>query len=106
MKYLKTFENLLEPQIGDYVKCDPPGFEDEFFKKNIGRLIKIDIEHHGSEMKFYQIKFDVKVPEDIMKSFGSALGDNTLSLNDYEVSNFAKTKEDLETKLNANKYNL
>ena len=67
MKYLKTFENIKEPQIGDYVICseyDPGSSRTElenFLSNNIGQIINKHPAH-------YYVKYK-HVPKKLKLSF-------------------------------------
>lgn len=110
MKYIKTFENIDKPEIGDYVICDVEKgmFPDlyEFLKLHIGKVINI-VESNEP----YHVRFDVN-REYIDKSISSYhkriyKGKKlTIAFNRDEVKTFAKTKKELEIKINADKYNL
>ena len=98
MKYLKMYENFNTPQIGDYVYVKfSEKFSDANYKKledHVGEIEEYDGTH-------YNIKFDR------FEKLASSHKDFIhfwMSPNDIVV--FAKTKEELELRKNASKYNL
>ena len=106
MKYIKKFENLKdEPEVGDYTICISPNFVVnekliDFIESNIGRITKM-YDVSSLKSKKYYILYD-NVPISLEYYFDK----NTRIFNEDEIIEFAKTKEDLEIKLQANKYNL
>ena len=110
MKYIKKFENINTPEIGDYIICDvdQSRFQDlyEFLKSHIGKVIAIFVSNEP-----YHVRFDVN-REDLEASIsnyhkriykGKKL---TISFHPNEVKYFSKNKKDLELKINSDKYNL
>jgi len=103
MKHLKYFENIEEPQVGDYVICEElsnltPDICN-FISSNIG-IIEYTKNDDGETS--YYIKYE-NVPEDI---FFLTLRNNKRDMSREEIIHFSKNKEDLEYIINANKYNL
>ena len=107
MKYIKKYEEKSDkPKIGDYVKVNHNKFcviSKEIFKNNIGILVEIiqrevDLQLGGYP---YIVEFDDNVPVT-----GTSMDDNKISLSLAEIEAFASTKEELDIKLNAKKYNL
>jgi len=113
----KLFENKQEPQIGDYVICDIEVAIDikdinyvmeqkykNFLRNNIGKYVKnvpdarfsycIAYDYIPNEFKFFIRKYD---------DFPNV---QIIGVERSEILVFSKNKEDLEVKLNANKYNL
>jgi hypothetical protein len=90
MKYLKTFENVNEPEVGYFVIGDHINFTwaKNIIKSNIGEIIKID--NNSGEIP-YNVSYD---------------NDNIFKLYDNEILHFSKNKEDLEIYIQVNKYNL
>lgn len=110
MKYIKEYEELInhyDPQIGDYVICneiprkyignDDKNIED-FLKNNIGIYVK----NQNSVQNSYVVKFN-NIPKNMALRFDST-GQRAFSRN--EIIRFSPNKKDLETYINANKYNL
>ena len=109
MKYLRTYEKLDEPQIGDYVVCMEELSSDKdslsvikFLTNNVGQFI---IKNDNSIFKFfYLIKFE-NVPKRLSgKFFDGSKGCRRMSRD--EILYFSKDKEDCEIFINAKKYNL
>ena len=110
MKYIKTFENIDKPEIGDYVICDVEKgmFPDlyEFLKLHIGKVINI-VESHEP----YHVRFDVNREdiEDSISLYHKKIYNSkklTIAFNPMEIKDFAKNKKELEIKINSDKYNL
>lgn len=109
MKYLKTFENINQPDVGDYVICTDPGIEREqneefydFIHNNIGQITKIENEDNP----LYYIHYE-NIPDNLKFRMNTA--HYVLDEEPYRRKNityWAKTKKDLELRLIANKYNL
>ena len=106
MKHLKEFESIENnPQIGDYVICTDKiwiGQTDElndFLLNNIGQCIKIDINFIQGYL--YVIKYD-NIPI-FLDYFNKS---NYRNMGRDEILYFSPYKEDCETYLAANKYNL
>lgn len=119
MKYIKTYENSQKPpKIGDYVAINPSknlpvnniyiNIIKDFLKNNIGQIINIKKEKvmfpPGKLNKInymLAVKYE-NVPEDVSGFFKN----NIKVFNLSSVAAFGKTKEEVEIKLSANKYNL
>lgn len=124
MKYLKYFENTIEeqPKIGDYIlitvnQSRNPNIY-EFINNNIGKVTHIipDIKYGGVKTV---VEYDKEPPEYTLEYFNHDSDNNTYNcwfklihpskttLQQHITSYiFAPTKLELETKLNAYKYNL
>ena len=94
MKYLKTFENINEPEVGDYVICSSLAFNipnryRRIVKNGIGQIINKTNGSFGLE-KMYLIKYGKF--EEYFPAFNIIL--------------FNKDKETLEASIAARKYNL
>lgn len=111
MKYLKKFENLNNPiEIGDYVICDEAilDYTDKeymkainFVSNNIGKYVKYLIAD-----KYAVIQFE-NVPDDIKEYFSADDEfENCRNMYMFEIIMHSKSKEELESKLAADKYNL
>lgn len=103
MKYIKKFEDINEPEVGDYVICseEHDGLSKkliDFTSNNIGQLIEID----GTQYYPFVVKYDDNVPLELEVNFLH----NTRGMMRAEIIHYSKNKEDLEMILNANKYNL
>jgi len=99
MKYLRTYENLNSPQIGDYVKVNSSKFPElaNFFDNEIGKIFKIT----NDKSYPYEIIFDKSIA-------GSTYGpeDTTMAFSKVELLGWSSNVKDLEIKINTNKYNL
>lgn len=125
MKYLKYFEENSEPEVGDYVICQDKFYSqkiefENYLKNNVGKIIKktsdlykVAFDNEPSleilEYAFIQknnaiISYLMELNFDI-KTFQNKYS-NVVGFNINEIVEFAKTKEDLEAKIAAKKYNL
>lgn len=103
MKHLKFFEkNNKMPKVGDYILID---FQNKitgndgsvyFIENSIGKVIHI-------EHDVIYAKYDNVPIEYMNKYFNSS---DTLTIHYSWISHISKYKKDLETLLNAKKYNL
>ena len=110
----KIFEKINVPEIGDYVLCDYKNSNNilkDFLKNNIGKIEK-KINSYQLGIKtgeiYSKIKYDY-VPLEIQNFFTN----NFISPDDYyytinikNITDVAKTKEELELKIKAKKYNI
>jgi hypothetical protein len=117
MKYIKTYENINEPEIGDYVIGWSGYFSEktnDFLKNSIGKIT--NSKNNGYKNAEYQVNYD-NVPEDVYKSedfytFIPYKGTRFekpqyfVKLYRKEINHFSKNKEDLYIYLDSNKYNL
>ena len=118
MKHLKTFENINEPQVGDYVIC----YEDtidynlkSFISNNIGTIYKINKIYVNKNKNLecpYIIEYEnEKIPNNISISF-SIFDDSNIAkrnkrnMREEEIIFFSKYKKDVEAYMQANKYNI
>jgi hypothetical protein len=100
MKHLKTFEKYEDssPKTGDYVILSAYSLNKEyndFINNEIGKITR-------KTKNFYYIKYDY-VPYGIRKWFTD--GDRTTA-ELIDIKLFGKTKEEIELKKSANKFNL
>lgn len=97
MKYIKTFEKLGEPTIGDYVICVDKDYDDlefnNFLATSIGKVVKYQYDQ-------YYVEYD-NPPIYIEDTWG-----NPIRFILDEILHFSKNKEDLEIYVQANKYNI
>lgn len=104
MKYLKEFDRLYSnyPDVGDYViiNTTSKGAElKEFINNNIGVATSV-----GANT--LRVSYE-NIPDSIIMHFHRDDEGRLFSVEMIEdIVDFAKTKEDLEIILNANKYNL
>ena len=105
MKYIKTFESLDGPQVGDYVVCEEGiGINElcDFINNTVGKIIKID----KSVLFTYIVKYE-NIPQDFkiyFNIFGSL--DNSRGYSTNELLFWSKNKKDVEEYLMSKKYNL
>ena len=107
MKYIKKYENINKPQIGNFVVC-----QDQFTKlktfvnTNIGQYIKFSDEgHDGPTGRQYLIQFK-NVPPELYQLFKYYIEPNCRAYTLSEIIFHSKNKKDCEIFLTANKYNL
>jgi hypothetical protein len=110
MKYIKTYEDLkFEIQVGDYVQIKTHSSilnVKEFINNNIGIVSNINHTNDDIVVGYYDI------PKVIEKFFNKTYYKNnsifpfTRSFDLNRVVEFGKTKEELEMKILAKKYNL
>ena len=136
MKYIKTYEkiNIKEPKVGDYVICEEVipkwGFKTEnedylktcnFIATHVGKFVhKIkknvnDYEEDDIWVKnIYIIEYE-NVPKELRTFFSeneSRVKNKSKETKYYRrtqidnIKHISKNKEELEAKLNANKYNI
>ena len=103
MKYIKTYEQNIEPQVGDYVICQDGSYSVEnnyekktFISNNIGKIIKYDT---GSASYPYIVYYETAPSNYFTMGKTRPMGRN-------EIMHFSKNKEDCEIYLAAKKYNL
>jgi len=119
MKYLKTYEQNIEPQVGDYVICEDhlyirrSGRSIEFLDfllNNVGKIIgKNDDEYNFSSQYKYVIEYE-NIPQNIESCFDENRKNlnkrNVRAMKNSEILFFSPNKKDAETYIEANKYNL
>ena len=108
MKYLKKYEDVNKPEVGDYVYCqeDLLTSDDEtyykameFVKNNIGKILKKNPKYSDFFVVRYEnIPFELKEYFNVFKSSRNIKYD--------EIIYWGKTKEEVEAKINSEKYNL
>jgi hypothetical protein len=106
MKHLKHFENINEPEVGDYVMCEnyvnsDLKILDDFLLVNIGIITNI---HNQDKDYPYLIKFE-KFPEEL-KAYTEHNAGSEMLFKREEIVHFSKNKEDLYMYIQANKYNI
>lgn len=127
MKYVKTYEETTnEPQVGDYVICGDPGkfmkYKSKrdnfnyFLSRNVGNIV-----HKTSDL--YKVMYDAEPTIEVLeyafyeKNYHQIKNipnikifhdkwTNITGFNLDEILYFAPTKEEVEIKLNRNKYNI
>jgi hypothetical protein len=107
MKYLKHYEKLKRLRIGDYVICQEPYGEqnlDDFLAQNVGQYNdKFDSDEFPYDIKYFDI------PTNILEMYFSGGYDNndgTRQFSSDQIIDSSSSKQKLELKLLANKYNL
>lgn len=111
MKYLKTYESLNNPQIGDYVIC-----KDNQLSKKISSMIGQIVDKESDDFKesyssFYNAGYDFlvlykQIPEEFEYNFHKCKMGYVRPFFKTEIKFSAKTIEELELYINAKKYNL
>jgi len=108
MKFIKTYENMSEPEIGDYVICqNPPKWTsinksntemlNNFISSNIGKLVKNDIWHlpDNRNCKLYIIEYQ-NIPNEIEEDFIFNQSSHRAFLKEH-IKHWSKNKKDLES---------
>jgi len=106
MKYLKTYEENAELQIGNFVLCkEVSAIKDlqNFISENIGQYIR---KQHQKNNIYYIIEYE-NVPKNLksyftMKEYNKTQY-NCRQMSKRELVHWSKNKEDLEAILTANK---
>lgn len=112
MKYIKTYESKNKPKIGDYVICRDYAMDsvcNELLSKCVGKIINVNKHKHSSDILYkfencncrYFVEF-----KDLPHKIDYHFSHNVRAFERREILDFATTKEDLEIKINAQKYNL
>ena len=97
LKHLRTFE-IDKPQVGDYVLMNSVSnlqYVSEYILTHIGRIT--EIYYNG---KYVIVRYDA--PPYLEANFKKGLRQFDIDF----ILHFSKNKEDLETIINSNKYNL
>jgi len=109
MKYLRNFENLSEPQIGDYVICNSESLNSielsNFILTTLGKIV--DINDDGGYLKYY-VKYE-NIPNSISIFFYDLFGlknDNIRRFNKKDIIVHSSDKKTVEAFLIANKFGL
>ena len=107
MKYIKHYEDINKPQVGDYVEIYARYFDNrlkDFFKTEIGQIIKIDNKDYP-----YLVEFEKEKPiihEDAVTIIYDDEDEYKMRVEESEIKYFSSSKEELEIIISANKYNL
>ena len=110
MKYLKTFEYLIKHNVkeGDYVIIEPYEYYNahliNYLNNNIGRL-----EHSYQEegLSLIEVSFDEKPTEEISNAFSERRNNKWVkSFDENQIVDSDVSKENLELRLAAKKYNI
>ena len=107
MKYIKTFENIENlPEIDDWVimkTLSSHNIVKNFINNTIGEVVNLDktnIQNIDITVMYYDI------PEDFKKLMNVDSDVYVREFRSNQIVEFAKTKEELELKLQSNKYNI
>lgn len=114
MKYLKSYENINEPQVGDYVIAMPDYVKNNdfkiFFDNNIGQIVKIERGYTGEKLcavEYENIPYSIKK---VYSNWREENGKQFLAKYIWFSSNLiihsSNNKEDLKNIIEAKKYNL
>ena len=106
MKYIKQFENGYGLREGDYVICDEeedisPAYN--FIKNNIGIFLRIIVNSNNEE--YYAVQYS-NVPKELKMYFEYHNMYNVRPMFEHEIRYWSNNREELESILSANKYNL
>ena len=119
MRYIKHFEKLPKdnyvydpppgyPEDGDYVLMDGSDFITvlkDFIDNNIGQISRYEDAKYN-DYKYILVKYK-NIPIELINYFTGTYGDSGFKYSDINNILFiSKSKEELELKLAANKYNL
>jgi len=99
MKYLKTFEKINKPKVGDYVICeivDKYYKDSDFVNSNIGEIVEINID------RFQNNRLPVTVS---YKDYQGKIIDS-INFEFDEIKYWSKDKSELEHIIASKKYNL
>jgi len=117
MKYLKKFENLIVPKIGDYILTKLPIDDvdeitmiiNKFLNENIGKIVGIN--RHPVEYSYY-VQYD-NIPKDLFTNFNyTKHREDVIQYENYRIINlryilhFSDKLFDINILKNANKFNL
>jgi len=107
MKYIKQYESINNiPQVGDYILFEDSDLKKEisnFMSNNIGLIVSKELVLYD-----YVVKYE-NVPDELTPYFSYAYlkyGRNCRGIERSDIIYFSSNKEDLEIRLQANKYNL
>lgn len=106
MKYIKLYEelNVNEPKAGDWIICEEDDNEiRSFIDNNIGRIISKE-SYPQTGVFYYIVEYD-NVPYDIMSRFRFYPG-NCRNMLREEIKYWSNDKSELESILQAKKYNI
>lgn len=103
MKYLKSFESVDEPQVGDYVVCEEDSLTSEFTSNNVGKIV--NIEDVFDNTYCYNVAYD-DIPKDIEELFDVIHGYYCRDMSRYEIKFWSKNRKDSELYIVGKKYNL
>jgi len=112
MKYIKIYEKIKKPEVGDYILANVNFFDEKYIKflnENIGQIVKIypQSEHENEDKAM--VEYKKRPEEDIWYMFYSDALERNIYNTSIWVKNivaFSKRKEDLEMILAGKKYNL
>ena len=110
----KIFElNEDEPKVGDWIVCQPEDISfwineedlNRIFSENMGRIVSDNkgSDNHG---QYYDVKYSNLPLNDQNLYNDFAIIDSTFSITKNEIKYWSKNKEELETIIQSNKYNL
>ena len=114
MKYLKTYENINEPIIGDYVICIPDNLiknSEYFFNNAIGKIIKKAIITRKEYS--YGVEYE-NIPKFIQEYYcalrknadGTQYQENIIWFERDMIEYYSKSIEEIKMKMKSGKYNL
>lgn len=111
MKHLKIYENYNEIEIGDYVICESGKSNyniqfkklNDFIRNKIGKLIDIDNKSIPGSI-YYIVEYD-NIPDNI-SNFKRSRNESAFTMHKIDIINYSKDKNELESIINANKFNI
>jgi len=118
MKHLKLYENVNEPEIGDYVICQDneklksASALNNFLQKHMGQYFKVTekTDPISAWQKYpYMIRYDYHtIPEELQEEYFMNCKDfdDAIAMSRDEIKHFSKNKKDLLPYITANKYNI
>ena len=130
MKYIRTYENIDNPKVGDYVICKDITSSDEvsknfqkFLDENIGQIVSGDdinlfivlfdklpseeiLEYAFYTLEHSHVKKLIQLPNIKVHKSETLLYTNLCGFEKKEIVFFSDNREDLEIKISANKFNI
>jgi len=113
MKYIKLYEKLKKPKIGDYIICKEENINDEaltnFLLSNIGQIYKFNYGSYNlGKLYAYVVEYN-NIPKDLeinFREYPEYDKNNLITILPKEIVAFSQNKEDLGIYINKMKYNL
>ena len=113
MKYIKLYEDVIKPKIGDFVYCSGKGKSNEdYIETNIGEIMDVyfptpSMARYANEFQGKPYKYSNMNETTVYKikyNPGHFYFEDWFERN--EILDFSNNKEDLEYHIQAKKYNL
>ena len=112
MKYLKLYETLHEkPKVGQYVNLLEDEDDNDFFKWLSSQILMITNIHRDKPRLLYDVELlkNTIVPKELQDNYSEYFENGTMVTMWFDFDNFeywADTKEEIELRLQTNKYNI